>query len=84
MALACLASILLLFLIEITGRRDSPYIGIFAWVIIPAILVCSLIAVGIGVVRERRRQDVLLMELWPIPASISTILGGENSFLFFS
>ena len=57
-ALACLASILLLFLIEITGRRDSPYIGIFAWVIIPSILVCSLIAIGIGIVRERRRQRV--------------------------
>ena len=46
-ALACLASILLLFLIEITGRRESPYIGIFAWVIIPSILVVSLIAVGL-------------------------------------
>lgn len=57
-ALACLASILLLFLIEVTGRRDSPYIGIFAWVIIPSILVCSLIAIGIGFVRERRRQRV--------------------------
>lgn len=57
-ALACLASILLLFLIEVTGRRDSPYIGIFAWVVIPSILVCSLIAIGIGAVRERRRQTV--------------------------
>ena len=57
-ALACLASILLLFLIEVTGRRDSPYIGIFAWVIIPSILVFSLIAIGIGFVRERRRQSV--------------------------
>ena len=57
-ALACLASILLLFLIEITGRRNSPYIGIFAWVIIPAILVCSLIAIGVGIVYERRRRNV--------------------------
>jgi nitrate/TMAO reductase-like tetraheme cytochrome c subunit len=58
-ALACLSSILLLFLIEITGRRSSPYIGIFAWVIIPAILVCSLIVIGIGVLRERRRRQSL-------------------------
>jgi len=57
-ALACLASILLLFLVDITGRRSSPYIGIFAWVIIPSILVCSIIAMGIGIVRERRRQSV--------------------------
>src|SRR4029079_6745221 len=58
-ALACLASILLLFLVDITGRRSSPYIGILAWVIIPAILVCSLIAVGVGVWRERRRRRSL-------------------------
>lgn len=58
-ALACLASILLLFLIEITGRRESPYIGIFAWVIIPSILVVSLIAVVLGLLRERRRRQRL-------------------------
>jgi nitrate/TMAO reductase-like tetraheme cytochrome c subunit len=58
-ALACLASILLLFLVDITGRRSSPYIGILAWVIIPAILVCSLIAIGVGVWRERRRRRSL-------------------------
>lgn len=59
-ALACLASIVLLFLVDITGRRSSPYIGIFAWVLIPAILVCGLIAVAIGALRERRRRRKLL------------------------
>ena len=58
-ALACLASILLLFLVDITGRRSSPYIGIFAWVIIPAVLVCGLIAIAIGALRERRRRRSL-------------------------
>lgn len=58
-AIACLASILLLFLVDITGRRSSPYIGIFAWIIIPAILICSLIAIAIGAIRERRRRKAL-------------------------
>ena len=58
-ALACLASILLLFLVEITGRRSSPYIGIFAWVILPAILVLSLIVILLGAVRERRHRREL-------------------------
>jgi len=58
-AVACLASILLLFLLETTGRRSSPYIGIFAWVIIPAILVCSLIVMVLGALRERRRRRSL-------------------------
>jgi NapC/NirT cytochrome c family protein len=54
--LACLASILLLFLIEATGTNSSPYIGIFAWVIIPSILVFGLLVIGIGMLRERRRR----------------------------
>ena len=58
-AIACLASILLLFLIEVTGRRSTPYVGIFAWVIIPSILVASLIVVIVGAVIERRRRQRL-------------------------
>src|ERR1043165_9636478 len=57
-AFACLAGILLLFLIDITGRRNSPYIGIFAWIIIPSILVCSLLAIGVGLLRERRHRNL--------------------------
>jgi hypothetical protein len=60
-AVACLASILLLFLIEVTGRRSTPYIGIFAWVIIPSILVASFILIGIGLLRERRRRRNLAL-----------------------
>src|SRR5215475_8672877 len=70
-ALACLASILLLFLVDITGRRSSPYIGIFAWVIIPSILVCSLIAVCIGVLRERRRRRNVLQDGGEVYPSIN-------------
>ena len=54
--LACLASILLLFLIEVTGARSTPYIGIFAWVIIPSILVVGLLIILIGAILERRRR----------------------------
>ena len=70
-ALACLASILLLFLVDITGRRSSPYIGIFAWVLIPAILVCSLIVIGIGVLTERRRRRSLSADASEIYPSIN-------------
>ena len=54
--LACLASILLLFLIEATGSNHSPYIGIFAWVIIPSILAFGLLVIGLGMLLERRRR----------------------------
>src|SRR6185312_3441 len=54
--MACLASILLLFLIEVTGTRSTPYIGIFAWVIIPSILVGGLLIIVTGMLLERRRR----------------------------
>lgn len=56
LVLACLASIVLLLLIETTGRRSTPYIGIFAWVILPAIMVFGLGVVVLGMVLERRRR----------------------------
>jgi nitrate/TMAO reductase-like tetraheme cytochrome c subunit len=56
LVLACLASIVLLLLIEMTGRRSTPYIGIFAWVILPAIMVCGLGVIVFGIVLERRRR----------------------------
>jgi nitrate/TMAO reductase-like tetraheme cytochrome c subunit len=57
--LACLASIVLLFLIEITGTNSSPYIGIFAWVLLPSILGFGLIVIAIGMLTERRRRRSL-------------------------
>jgi len=53
---ACLACILLLFLIEVTGARSTPYVGIFAWVILPSILVVGLLVIFIGAVIERRSR----------------------------
>ena len=59
LVLACLASILLLFLIEVTGTNSSPYVGIFAWVLLPSILVFGLIIIAIGMLVERRRRRSL-------------------------
>ncbi len=56
---ACLASIFLLFLIELSGRESSPYVGIFAWVILPSFLVFGLAVVIFGMIRERRRRRSL-------------------------
>src|SRR4030095_12558266 len=56
LVIACLASIILLFLIEFTGRRSSPYIGIFAWVILPSIMVFGLVVFIAGILLERKRR----------------------------
>ncbi len=51
-----MCSIILLFLIELTGSTNTAYLGIFAYVILPAGLVFGLILIGAGMLLERRRR----------------------------
>ncbi|HEX2931432.1 MAG TPA: cytochrome C, partial [Candidatus Binatia bacterium] len=49
-------SILFLFLIEAISGRSNPYLGIFTYMIYPALLVVGLILVPAGLFLERRRR----------------------------
>jgi len=42
LALVALANILFLFLIDLTSEHPAPYIGILAYMVGPAILICGL------------------------------------------
>ncbi len=53
---ASLASIFLLFLIELTKAADNPYLGIITYVILPAFLILGLIVIVVGMLFERRRR----------------------------
>ena len=53
---AMLASILLLFLIEVTAAADNPYLGILTYVILPSILAFGLLVIFVGMLFERRRR----------------------------
>jgi hypothetical protein len=65
---ACLASILLLFLIELTGSTDNPYLGILTYVILPSILIFGLFVILLGMLWERRRRrKVAPAEVMPYP-----------------
>ena len=65
---ACLASILLLFLIELTASTDNPYLGILTYVILPAILFFGLLVILGGMLLERRRRrKVAPAEIMPYP-----------------
>jgi hypothetical protein len=55
-ALACLASILLLFLIEVTGAESNPYLGIFTYIIFPVVLIFGVFLFFFGMLIERRRR----------------------------
>src|SRR5271167_3388434 len=58
LALAAVAfiNIVLLILIDLLASHSSPYIGILAYMVAPAIMVFGLILVPIGMVVERRRR----------------------------
>lgn len=53
---ASLACIVLLFLIEITEATEKPYLGIFTYIVFPAVLVLGLVVIALGVILERRRR----------------------------
>jgi nitrate/TMAO reductase-like tetraheme cytochrome c subunit len=53
---ASLASIILLFLIELTKAADNPYLGIVTYIILPAFLILGLLIIVAGMLIERRRR----------------------------
>ena len=55
-AISSLASITLLFLIEITGGTENAYLGIFTYLVLPSVLMFGLLIVPIGMLLERRRR----------------------------
>ena len=56
---ASLASIVLLFLIEVSGSHENPYLGILTYLMFPSVLVFGLITIPIGMLLERRRRRKL-------------------------
>jgi len=49
-------SIIFLFLIEAITGRSNPYLGIFTYMVYPALLLLGVIIIPVGVVLERRRR----------------------------
>jgi nitrate/TMAO reductase-like tetraheme cytochrome c subunit len=56
LALAVVAAANIAFLVLLGAIRPNPYIGIFAYMILPAIMILGLILVPIGMGVERRRR----------------------------
>lgn len=55
-AVASFTSTVLLFLIDLTAGTNNPYLGIFAYILFPAILIFGLSIVLAGMLIERRRR----------------------------
>ena len=56
LAAVALANIIFLVLIDVLASHPSPYIGILAYMIAPAILFVGLLCIPAGMVWERRRR----------------------------
>src|SRR5713101_1334100 len=56
LALVSLANILFLFLIDLTSEKASPYIGILAYMVGPAILILGLTLIPLGLWYDRHRR----------------------------
>jgi hypothetical protein len=55
-AIASLASVVLLFLLEITAPAPNPYMGILTYVVFPSALMFGLLVIAVGGMLERRRR----------------------------
>lgn len=56
LAVVALANIIFLFLIDVTSKHPSPYIGVLAYMVFPGVLVAGLFLVPAGMWLERRRR----------------------------
>ncbi len=56
LAAVSLANIIFLFLIDTISGRPSPYIGIFAYMVMPAFLILGLLLIPAGMLVERNRR----------------------------
>ena len=56
LALVSLGNIFLFSLIGFIAERPSPYIGILAYMVAPAFLICGLLFMAVGAWRERKKK----------------------------
>jgi nitrate/TMAO reductase-like tetraheme cytochrome c subunit len=56
LAAVSLANIVFLFVIDALSYRPSPYIGIFAYMVMPAFLILGLLLIPAGMLLERHRR----------------------------
>ncbi|MCO6510532.1 MAG: cytochrome c3 family protein [Aridibacter famidurans] len=55
-AVAAIVCIALLFLLELTGSTDQPYLGLLIYILFPAVMFFGFFIVLVGIFFERRRR----------------------------
>jgi nitrate/TMAO reductase-like tetraheme cytochrome c subunit len=65
LVIVALANLGFLIYLDMTQARGNPYIGILAWIVAPAILICGLALYLGGMLLERRRRRQLAPDETP-------------------
>lgn len=65
LAVVSLANIIFLFLVDAFSAHPSPYVGIFAYMVMPGFLILGLLLFGLGALLERRRRRVAAEAAYP-------------------
>ena len=68
LAAVALANIIFLFLVDVVSSQSSPYVGIFAYMVMPVFLVAGLVLVtaGMWIERQRHRRRPASLSRFPI------------------
>ncbi len=68
LAAVSLANIIFLFLVDVVSSQSSPYIGIFAYMVMPAFLVAglALVPAGMWIERQRHRRRLAHLSRFPV------------------
>lgn len=56
LASVAFANIVFLFLIDVFSSSHSPYIGIFAYMLMPGLMILGFLLIAVGALRERHRR----------------------------
>lgn len=84
LAVISFANIIFLFLVDVTSQRPSPYIGIMAYMVMPAFLIVGLLLIAGGMLLERRRRSHLAPgEIPKLPRIDFNNPAQRSSFAFF-
>ena len=54
-----LANLLFLFMVDILGGGDNPYIGVLTYMVLPMVLIGGIVVLIVGILRERARRRQL-------------------------
>ena len=87
LAVVAFANILFLILVDMISTNPNPYMGILAYMVMPAFLILGLLLVVVGIVRSRfgrapkphPRRRVVLKGIWGFALALNAFTLGAQA-----